>query len=251
MNKNKKIYFGSDFHLGVPTLKDSIKREKLVVDWLERIQNDADSIFLLGDIFDFWFEYKKVVPKGFVRLLGKFAELTDKDIPIHIIKGNHDMWMYDYLPKETGVIIHDRNFILQKNRKNIFLAHGDGLGPGDLKYKLLKTMFTSKLCQWIFARLHPNFGISLAQFCSKKSRSTNNKKMSEFLGEKNEWLVTYCKRKQEENPMDFYIFGHRHLPLEVDIDKNCKYINLGDWMIYQSYAVFDGENIELKYFKSN
>ena len=244
-----KIYFASDFHLGVPTHAKSLEREKKIISWLDEIKEDAKSIYLLGDIFDFWFEYKAVVPKGFVRLLGKLAELSDNGTDIFLIKGNHDLWMYDYLPKEVGVHIMDDKIILEENGKKIFLAHGDGLGPGDFGYKLIKKIFTNSFCQWLFARLHPNFGIGFAHFWSRKSRIANQKNPEEFLGEQKEWLASYCKRKQENNPVDYYVFGHRHLPLEIDIDKACKYINLGDWIYHNSYGVFDGENLELKYFK--
>jgi UDP-2,3-diacylglucosamine hydrolase len=250
MIKNK-IYFASDFHLGVPTHEDSLKREKVIVNWLESIKEDAKSIYLLGDIFDFWFEYKTVVPKGFVRLLGKLAQLTDSGIKIHIIKGNHDMWMYDYLPKEVGLNIVEDKIILEENGKKIFLAHGDGLGPGDIGYKLIKKVFTSTICQWLFARIHPNFGIGFAQFWSQKSRIANQENPEIFLGEEKEWLVSYCKKKQEISPVDYYVFGHRHLPLEIDIDAASKYINLGDWIHHHSYGVFDGETLILKYFRKN
>ena len=168
--KKSKIYFASDFHLGIPDYKSSLIREKKLVNWLDMISGNADEIFLMGDIFDFWFEYKTVVPKGFVRLLGKLAELTDSGIKIYIIKGNHDMWMYDYLPREVGINILDDKVILEEDGKKIFLAHGDGLGPGDTGYKLIKKVFTSAICQWLFARLHPNFGIGFAHFWSRKSR---------------------------------------------------------------------------------
>ncbi|HIE73424.1 MAG TPA: UDP-2,3-diacylglucosamine diphosphatase [Flavobacteriales bacterium] len=250
MIKNK-IYFASDFHLGVPTHEDSLKREKLIVNWLDSIKGDAKSIYLLGDIFDFWFEYKTVVPKGFVRLLGKLAELTDSGIKIYIIKGNHDMWMYDYLPKEIGIHILEDKVILEENGKKIFLAHGDGLGPGDIGYKLIKKVFTSSICQWLFSRLHPNFGIGFAHFWSRKSRIANQENPEIFLGEEKEWLVSYCKKKQEISPVDYYVFGHRHLPLEIDIDAASKYINLGDWIHHHSYGVFDGETLILKYFRKN
>ncbi len=250
MIKNK-IYFASDFHLGVPTHEDSLKREKVIVNWLESIKEDAKSIYLLGDIFDFWFEYKTDVPKGFVRLLGKLAQLTDSGIKIHIIKGNHDMWMYDYLPKEVGLSIVEDKIILEENGKKIFLAHGDGLGPGDIGYKLIKKVFTSTICQWLFARIHPNFGIGFAQFWSQKSRIANQENPEIFLGEEKEWLVSYCKKKQEISPVDYYVFGHRHLPLEIDIDAASKYINLGDWIHHHSYGVFDGETLILKYFRKN
>jgi len=243
-----KTYFASDFHLGVPRHAESLKREKKITSWLDEIKEDAKSIYLLGDIFDFWFEYKAVVPKGFVRLLGKLAELSDSGTNIFIIKGNHDLWMHDYLPKEVGVQIIKDKTILNENGKKIFLAHGDGLGPGDFGYKIIKKVFANKVCQWLFSRLHPNFGFSIAQFWSKRSRIENNKNDEHFLGEEKEWLVSYCKEKQKENPMDYYIFGHRHLPLEIEIDIKAKYINLGDWVNHNSYAVFDGESVMLEYF---
>ena len=243
-----KIYFASDFHLGVPTYTESLEREKKIISWLDKIKEDAKSIYLLGDIFDFWFEYKAVIPKGFVRLLGKLAELSDNGTDIFLIKGNHDLWMYDYLPKEVGVKIIEDKTILSENGKIIFLAHGDGLGPGDFGYKIIKKIFTNKICQWIFARLHPNFGLGIAHFWSKRSRIANNKNPKEFLGKEKEWLVSYCKEKQKENPVDYYVFGHRHLPLEIEIDLKAKYINVGDWIHHNSYAVFDGENLMLEYF---
>ena len=244
-----KLYFASDFHLGVPTHAKSLEREKRIIAWLDSIKEDAKSIYLLGDIFDFWFEYKTVVPKGYVRLLAKLANLVDDGIEINIIRGNHDMWMYDYLPKEIGVNILEDKTILSENGKQIFLAHGDGLGPGDLGYKLIKKVFASKICQWLFARLHPNFGIGIAQFWSRKSRIANQEKPDPFLGEEKEWLVSYCKRKQNEMDIDYFVFGHRHLPIEIDIDKKTKYINLGDWIHHNSYAVFDEEELTLQYFK--
>ena len=244
-----KLYFASDFHLGVPTHAKSLEREKRIIAWLDNIKKDAKSIYLLGDIFDFWFEYKTVVPKGYVRLLAKFANLVDDGININIIKGNHDMWMYDYFPKEIGVNILEDKTILRENGKQIFLAHGDGLGPGDLGYKLIKKVFESSICQWLFARLHPNFGIGIAQFWSKKSRIGNQKKPDPFLGEEKEWLVSYCKRKKNEVNIDYFVFGHRHLPLEITIDEKTKYINLGDWIHHNSYAVFDEGELTLQYFK--
>ena len=248
MPKNK-IYFASDFHLGVPNHVESLEREKKIIQWLDSIKPEAKSIYLLGDIFDFWFEYKTVVPKGFVRLLGKLAELTDNGTDIYLIRGNHDLWMYDYLPKEVGVQIIDDKTILEENGKRIFLAHGDGLGPGDFGYKIIKKIFSNSLCQWLFARIHPNFGFGIAHFWSKRSRLVNNKNHEEFLGENKEWLISYCKQNQKENPVDFYIFGHRHLPLQITIDQSSEYINLGDWIQYFSYAQFDGENLELKYYQ--
>ena len=155
--------------------------------------------------------------------------------------------MHDYLPKEVGVQIIEDKTILSENGKKIFLAHGDGLGPGDFSYKMIKKIFTNKMCRWLFTRLHPNFGLGIAHFWSKRSRIANNKNPEQFLGEEKEWLVRYCQEKQKENPVDYYIFGHRHLPLEIEIDTKAKYINLGDWIHHNSYAVFDGENLILEY----
>ncbi len=244
-----KIYFASDFHLGAPSHIESISREKKIISWLDSIKNDAKSIYLLGDIFDFWFEYKTVVPKGFVRLLGKIAELNDIGIRIYLLKGNHDMWMYNYLPDEIGVKILKDKTIIEEHGKKIFIAHGDGLGPGDNRYKLIKKIFTSKICQWIFSYIHPDFGVKIAHMWSKKSRIANNNNPEKFLGEDKEWLVKYCVKKQIEFEVDYYIFGHRHLPLDIRIDKKAKYVNLGDWLSYNSYAVLNKQKLELKYYK--
>ena len=240
-----KIYFASDLHLGVPNREKSLEREKLFVQWLEEVKADAEAIYLVGDIFDFWFEYKKAVPKGYVRLLGKLAEITDSGIPIHIFTGNHDMWLFDYLEKEINATIYRKPIEVSLKGKRFFIGHGDGLGPGDKGYKLIKKIFENKLCQWLFERIHPNLGISIAQYWSKKSRIANGQKDDTYYGE-NEWLTQFCKAKMKTIEVDYFIFGHRHLPLEEDLGDNTTYINLGEWVNYNSYAVFDGEKIELK-----
>jgi UDP-2,3-diacylglucosamine hydrolase len=185
-----KIYFASDFHLGSPTLKDSQKREKLIVRWLNEIEKDAKAVYLVGDVFDFWFEYKKVIPKGFVRFLGKLAELTDNGIAVHLFVGNHDIWMKDYLEKEVGIKVHHDNITIREGRKEIFIGHGDGLGKGDYFYKFLRRIFTSKICQWTFTRLHPNFAFSLAHTWSKSGRKS---KGASFISDEKEILYGYCK----------------------------------------------------------
>ena len=240
-----KIYFASDLHLGVPNREKSLVREKLFVQWLDEIKNDAEAIYLVGDIFDFWFEYKKAVPKGYVRLLGKLAEISDSGIPIHIFTGNHDMWLFDYLEDEINAHIYREPIEISMKGKRFFISHGDGLGPGDNGYKLIKKMFKNKLCQWLFERIHPNLGISIAQYWSKKSRIANGEKDESYYGEK-EWLTQFCKEKMKTIEVDYFIFGHRHLPLEVDLGNNTIYINLGEWVNYNSYAVFDGKRLELK-----
>ena len=240
-----KIYFASDLHLGVPNREKSLVREKLFVQWLDEIKNDAEAIYLVGDIFDFWFEYKKAVPKGYVRLLGKLAEISDSGIPIHIFTGNHDMWLFDYLEDEINAHIYREPIEISMKGKRFFISHGDGLGPGDNGYKLIKKIFKNKLCQWLFERIHPNLGISIAQYWSKKSRIANGEKDESYYGEK-EWLTQFCKEKMKTIEVDYFIFGHRHLPLQVDLGNNTIYINLGEWVNYNSYAVFDGKKLELK-----
>lgn len=247
----KKIYFASDFHLGVPNHEVSLKREKLLVKWLDEISKDAEAIYLVGDIFDFWFEYKHAIPKGFVRLQGKIAELTDSGIPVHFFTGNHDMWMFGYHEKELGVTLHHEPIILKAQGKKIFVGHGDGLGPGDNGYKFIKKVFANKFFQWCFARLHPNFGIGIANFSSRKSRAATGNTDEVYLGEEKEWLVHYSKDLLKSEHFDYFIFGHRHLPLNIKVGENSRYINLGDWLKYNTFGVLEGGEINLKTYPSN
>ena len=247
---NKYLYFASDFHLGAPNAEKSLVRERALISWLEQIEDSAHSIFLLGDVFDFWFEYKTVVPKGYIRLLGKLAALSDKGIQIHLFKGNHDMWMFGYLEKECGVKLHRAPIKLKLQGKAIFLGHGDGLGPGDYGYKFLKRLFANRFCQWLFARMHPNFGIGLANFWSRRSRAASNVKDA-FKGEENEWLLQYCREViQREPDIDYFIFGHRHLLLDIKVNERSRYVNLGDWFTDCNYAVLENGMLELRKFVS-
>ena len=245
---NKKIYFASDFHLGVPDHETSLAREKLILKWLDHIKPDAHSVYLMGDIFDFWFEYAKAIPKGFARLQGKLAELTDSGLPIYFFTGNHDMWMFDYFPKELGIPIYREPQTLKIGDQILLIGHGDGLGPDDTSYKILKKFFNSALCQWLFARLHPNLGMTIAQNCSKRSRINNIKSEEKFQSEESEFLLTYCRDIEKKRHYDFYIFGHRHLPLDLPVTAISRYINTGEWVHYNTYAVYDGKHVELKTF---
>ena len=233
-------------HLGLPSYEKSHSREKHFVKWLSEISKDAKEIYLLGDIFDFWFEYKRVVPRGFTRLLGKIAEITDSGIPVHFFTGNHDLWVFDYLPKETGVILHRDPIIKELSGKKFYLAHGDGLGPHDKAYKLLKRIFSSRTIQWFFARLHPNLALALAHFWSNQSRYVKGINAEEFKGEDKEWLVQYAKSVLAKEHFDYMIFGHRHIAIDIEIGNNCHYINLGEWLTNYNYGKFDGEKFELK-----
>lgn len=243
-----KIYFASDFHLGTPTHAQSREREDRIVRWLERIRQDAGAIYLLGDIFDFWFEYRSVIPKGFIRLQGKLAEISDSGIPLYLFTGNHDMWMFDYFKQELGVEIYREPIIREIAGKQFYIGHGDGLGPGDRRYKILKRFFNSPLCQWLFARLHPNLGFGIASRWSRSSLAANDQK-EVFLGPDKEWLVVYAREVLEKTPIDYFIFGHRHLPLDIELAPGVRYVNTGDWLHYNSYAVFDGTDLKLEYYQ--
>ena len=247
---NKKIYFASDFHLGVPDYERSLIREKRIISWLDSIRNDAHSIYLLGDIFDFWFEYKYTVPKGYVRLLGKLAELRDSGIPVFFFTGNHDLWMFDYFPRELSIQIYNDPQVLHVGAQKLLIGHGDGLGPGDKTYKLLKRyFFSNKFAQWLFHWLHPNIGMWVANTWSKKSRIANTRKEGEkFYGEGGEWLYIYCQEQERKNHHDYYVFGHRHLPLTMKITGESTYVNLGEWVNFNTFAVYDGTKVELKTF---
>jgi len=246
--KGKKIYFSSDNHLGAPTKEASAPREKKFVAWLDEVKQDAAAIFLLGDLFDFWFEYKTVVPKGFTRTLGKLAEISDSGIPIFFFVGNHDLWMETYFKTELNIPVYHKptEFIIQN--KTFLIGHGDGLGPGDKGYKRMKKVFTNPFFKWLFRWLHPDIGMRIAQNLSVKNKLISGDEDATFLGDDNEWLVQYSKKKLEEKHQDFFVFGHRHLPLEINLPNNSKYINLGDWITYYTYGVFDGEHFELKTF---
>ena len=250
MQEGKKIYFASDFHLGVNAQLTSLEREKKIVRWLDYIQHDAHEIYLVGDVFDFWFEYWSVVPKGYVRLFGKLAELRDKGIPIFFFTGNHDMWMFEYFEKEFGIPIIRQPIIKEWNGKQFFIGHGDGLGPGDYGYKFLKKIFSNKICQFLFARIHPNLGVGVANFWSQKSRAVSPAHL-DWLGDKKEWLLTFCNKKLDKVNVDYFIFGHRHLPIDYMLKNNqSRYINIGEWMFACSYGVFDGKDVSIHFFEN-
>lgn len=249
MDSNKKIYFASDNHLGAPDHESSLLREKKFVRWLDEVKEDAEAIFLLGDLFDFWFEYKTVVPKGFVRVLGKLAEIRDSGIPIYFFVGNHDLWMGDYFEKELNIPVYHKPQEFTFNNKTFLIGHGDGLGPGDKGYKRMKKVFTNPLSKWLYRWLHPDIGVKLAQYLSVKNKLISGDEDVNFLGEDNEWLVQYCKRKMTQKDYDFFIFGHRHLPMEIKIGEKAMYLNLGDWINYYTYGVFDENGLHLKKFE--
>lgn len=248
MDSIKKIYFASDQHFGAPTAEESLPREQKFIRWLDVVKQDAEAIFLLGDLFDFWFEYKKVVPRGFVRVLGKLAEIRDAGIPIYFFVGNHDLWMDDYFEQELDIPVYHKPKVFTFNNKTFLIGHGDGLGPGDKGYKRMKKVFTNPFSKWLYRWLHPDIGVRLAQYLSVKNKLISGDEDVTFLGEENEWLVQYAKRKLESKHYDYFLFGHRHLPMEISIDLNSKYINTGDWISHFTFAEFNGVNLSLQTF---
>lgn len=246
-----KLYFAGDFHFGMPDHARSLEREKKVVAWLEDVSHDAGAIFLMGDQFDFWFEHRYTVPAGFVRFLGKIASLTDRGIPVFMFRGNHDMWTSGYWEKELGVQVISDELRFQSAGKHFYLHHGDGLGNGEKSYKMLRRIFRAPWSSWLFARLHPNLGFSIARAWSRKSRLGQGNKYEQFLGEEKEWLVGFCKKfLREEGHIDYFVFGHRHLVLEMSVSENSRYLNAGTWFNDSAYAVFDGETTTIKRFES-
>ena len=243
MTDNKKTYFISDAHLGYPDQKGSLGREKKIVSFLDSIRSEAESIYLLGDIFDFWYEYKSVVPRGYTRLLGKLAELSDSGIRIYFFTGNHDIWAFSYLEEELGLEIQRNALIKDIGTKTFFLAHGDGTDPTDKKFLFIKKIFHNHTLQWLFSRLHPNFAFWLAGKWSRQSRLMNG--TEDFLGEK-EPMVIYSRENLLDQGLDFIIFGHRHCPVDYSLNEKTRMIILGDWLTHFTYGEFDGENFELK-----
>lgn len=251
LRPGKKIYFASDFHLGAPDPEKSRQREKMICRWLDTIKADAQVIFLVGDLFDFWFEHKRVIPKGYSRLFGKLAELTDAGIRLIIFQGNHDMWMRDYFTQEFGAEIYREPREYLVNGKRLFVGHGDGLGPGDPTYKLLKVIFESRVCRWLFRKLlHPDLSLWLGYTWAGHSWKKHDKEedYDSFIAKEKELLYLYSLEEEKREHRDYYIFGHRHQKLDIVLTENSRYINLGDWIRFFSYAVFDGEELKLRGF---
>ena len=245
-----KIYFASDFHLGTPNNEKSFKREEIIIKWLNEVSADATEIVLLGDLFDFWVEYKTVIPKGFSRLMGALSAISDKGIKLHIFTGNHDLWQWDYFSREMNAILYKKPVKIDFGDKKFYLAHGDGLGPGDYSYKFLKLFFYSPFCQWLFRWIHPDIGLAFGSYCSRKSRLSEDKHADTFLGE-NEWLVNHSRKiLSTDYDIDYLVYGHRHYPVVYALNDRSRYVNLGDMISHFSYAVFDGSDLTLHSIKS-
>jgi UDP-2,3-diacylglucosamine hydrolase len=245
----KKVYFVSDLHLGAPALGDNRERELLFVDWLKSIRNDASMLFLLGDYFDFWFEYKKVVPKGYVRSLGALAEISDSGIPIHFFIGNHDIWAFDYLTKELGLIVHRNTMSIELDGKKFFLAHGDDLGEKDFWYQIIKKTFHNRLAQWALAKAHPDLTLRLANLWTKQSLLSHKIGDYDFKGLDNEEQVHFAKTVLAKEYFDYFVFGHRHIAINEEISPGTRLIILGDWIRKFTYGVWDGNEFRIEKIK--
>ena len=247
--KQKKIYFASDFHLGIPDNKNSKIREDRIIRWLNQIEADCEELFLVGDLFDFWFEYKLVIPKGFVRLQAKIAAFCDAGIPVHFFHGNHDLWQFGYFESELGVQVHAKPILRQWGKHQFYIGHGDGLGSGQHKFKLILWIYRNPLFQKLFAFFHPSIGMGLANWLSHKSKLKTFDGNFDFHGEK-EHLIQHCRQQiANGDTSNYFVFGHRHLPMIYSLGLNQAYVNLGDWIGFNTYAVYDGETLQLETFE--
>ena len=242
MNGRNKIYFASDFHLGLKTGSPPVEREKKVVSWLNSVKADAREIWLLGDVFDFWWEYKQVVPRGFTRFLGTVSSITDSGIPVHFFTGNHDMWVTDYFSEECGMMIHTSPLTTTFDGKKFHLAHGEGLGTNDKGYKVLLAVFRNKPLRALYSSLHPTIGMGIGHKWSLSSRLAKGIR-KEYLGEENEDLVRYARSVMQNENIDYFIFGHRHLGMMLELKEGSRILFLGDWIKSGSYGVWDGSEL--------
>lgn len=244
----KNVYFLSDAHLGSLAIDHSRMHERRLVRFLDNIKHKAAAVYLLGDMFDFWYEYKHVVPKGYTRFLGKISEMTDLGVEVHYFTGNHDIWMYGYLQKECGVTIHTKPLTTEIYGKVFYLAHGDGLGDNDRNFKVIRSIFHNKTCQRLFSALHPRWGMAFGLNWAKHSRLKRvDGKEPPYAGEDKESLVIYTKEYMKTHQdIDFFIYGHRHIELDLMLSHKQRMLILGDWISQFTYAVFDGEHLYLE-----
>jgi len=245
LNTQENIYFASDQHFGLPNANESRLREKKFIRWLDQIKDDCNTLFLLGDLFNFWFEYGTVVPKGYVRVLGKLAELKDSGMQIHFFVGNHDLWMKSYFEDELGIPVYHKPQEFIFGKKLFYIGHGDGIGPGDYGYKFMKKIFINPISKWLYKWLHPDIGMRLASYLSVKNKLISGKEDVLYNGKENEILYHFCKKMASKKQYDYFVFGHRHLPLEIQINDHAKYFNSGDWITQFTYLKFDSNQGKL------
>ncbi len=245
---NKNIYFLSDAHLGSWAIDHARTQERRLVRFLDSIKTKAAAVYFLGDMFDFWDEFRYVVPKGYTRFLGKVSELTDMGVEVHFFTGNHDIWTYGYLEQECGMTVHTRPVTTEIYDKVFYLAHGDGLGDPDAKFRFLRRIFHSRTCQILFNALHPRWSMWLGLTWAKHSRLKRaDGKEPPYMGEDKEYLVRYAREyMQGHRDIDYFLFGHRHIELDLALSRKTRMMILGDWITQFTYAVFDGEHLFLE-----
>lgn len=241
----KKVYFASDFHFGIPDYATSRKREQVICNWLNSIQHNAQHIFLLGDVFDAWMEYTWVVPKGHVRFLGKLAELSDKGIHIHMFIGNHDVWMRGYFEQELQIPVYKELRQVQINEKKIVMGHGDGVSTLEKKYRIMKAIIHHPVSQWIYRKLHPDWGLALADYFSRLGPKHKYEALT-LKPANQEYQMLFANDCLKHTHYDYFIFGHRHIPYQVQLTQNSEILNVGDWLQFNTYAVFDGISMKLE-----
>ena len=243
------IYFASDIHLGAGTAEEAKRTERAFCRWLDMVSKDATEIYLLGDIFDFWFEHRRVAPKGFVRVLGRLAELTDRGVRVVFFAGNHDMWCRDYFEKECGVVLHRQACSVELHGKEFFLAHGDEFSK-EGSFKVLRAIFHSRFLQRCFSAVHPRWALWMGHAWARHSMIKHKVEGdTPFLGVDNEFCVQFAKEYLVKHPqVDCFIFGHRHIDEDFPLGDSSRCIFLGDWISTFAYVVFDGKEIQRKYY---
>ncbi len=231
-------------------MEEPLEYERRVVRFLESIEEDCEELYLLGDIIDYWFEFRHVVPQGYTRFLGKLAMMSDRGVKIHWFTGNHDIWIFDYLPREIGMTLHREPEVVTLHGKRMFLAHGDGLGEDSKMLRLMTGFFHNRVCQRMFRWIHPDWTTGFAYWWSKKSRLSGNG-FPDYMGEQKEHLVQYAKQRVAEGlEVEYFIFGHRHIMLDLMMSRSTRLMILGDWINHFSYAVMDEKgNMSLDQFE--
>ena len=232
-----KHYFVADVHLGLK-LHDTFEREKRFANWLDTIASDVAALWLLGDVFDFWWEYKYVVPKGYVRILGRLAQLVDSGVAVHFFKGNHDRWTFGYLTQEIGLVVHDAPLIMTIGGARFCLGHGDEWTGG-----LLEKMFNSRFLQRCYSSIHPRWGMSFGHNWSARNRMKHNGTTP--LDEQQNPICHFANTFP--HPVDYFVFGHLHTPVDLTLSNRARLLVLGEWTDGGHYAVFDEKDKKMEY----
>lgn len=242
-----RTYFLSDLHLGASYLDRPHERERMVADFLSGIKDDAARLYLVGDILDYWFEYRTVVPRGYVRFFGALADLADAGVRITWLIGNHDIWMFDYLRDELGIEVIDGPVVTEIDGRRFFICHGDGLGRLPLPFRFIRSMFRNRFCQRLYAAIHPRWTVGFAHRWSAGNRDYDPARPPVFDGPMRCNVEDWARNYVADHPdTDFIVLGHHHVMVDERVGDRCRLVILGDWIYNFSYAVFDGKNFSLR-----